>query len=140
MDGLGWNQTGNVRWEEPVSVSTTIPQLDRSLTSESQVKYITEPRSLQSTPINPPSLSGAGQNTGELLDTMPTFPDLVTDILGNATALAVAALVTCYLLLYRWQLVKTHPDEPPIIPSALPFIGHPLRMALQGGRHVKNLG
>jgi hypothetical protein len=71
---------------------------------------------------------------------MPTFLDLATNIPGNATTLAVVALVTCYLLLYRWQLVKTHPDEPPIIPSAIPFIGHPLRMALQGGRYVKNLG
>lgn len=71
---------------------------------------------------------------------MATLLDLITNIAGNTTAIAIAALAICYLLLYRWQLVKTHPNEPPIIPSTVPFVGHPLRMALQGGRYVKNLG
>ncbi|KAK4044260.1 cholesterol 7-alpha-monooxygenase [Parachaetomium inaequale] len=66
----------------------------------------------------------------------------VTDITaGNNTAVAtIAILLTSYVLLYRWQLVKADPDEPPIIPSAVPFVGHLLGMALQGGRYVKNLG
>lgn len=71
---------------------------------------------------------------------MPTILDLITHTAGSATAAAAAALLAVYLLLYRLQLVKAHPDEPPIIPSAVPFAGHLLGMALQGGRYVKNLG
>lgn len=71
---------------------------------------------------------------------MPTLLDLFAGIADNTTVIAIAGFVTCYLLLYQWQFVKTHPDEPPIIPSTIPFIGHPLWMALQGGRYVKNLG
>ncbi|KAK3292552.1 cytochrome P450, partial [Chaetomium fimeti] len=52
----------------------------------------------------------------------------------------VALLVTTYVLIYRWQLVKIHPDEPPIVPSTVPFVGHLLGMALLGGKYVKNLG
>ena len=60
---------------------------------------------------------------------------------GNNTAVTtIVLLLASYLLLYRWQLAKTHPDEPPVIPSAVPFVGHLLGMALQGGRYVKNLG
>ncbi|KAL2015754.1 hypothetical protein VTK56DRAFT_4864 [Thermocarpiscus australiensis] len=62
------------------------------------------------------------------------------DAAGNSVFTAVAAVLAAYLLLYRWQLVKAHPDEPPIIPSAIPFVGHLLGMALQGGRYVKNMG
>jgi hypothetical protein len=59
-----------------------------------------------------------------------------------AKTLAVVGvlLLAVYLLLYRWQLVKTHPDEPPVLPSRVPFLGHLLGMATQGGRYVKNLG
>jgi cell shape-determining protein MreD len=67
---------------------------------------------------------------------------LITDITAGhpAAVTAIVLLLTSYLLLYRWQLVKTHPDEPPIIPSVVPFVGHLLGMALQGGRYVKDLG
>ncbi|KAK4242789.1 cholesterol 7-alpha-monooxygenase [Achaetomium macrosporum] len=73
---------------------------------------------------------------------MATFSDLAAYIAEKTSALSVTfgVLFTGYLLLCRWQLVKAHPDEPPIIPSAVPFVGHLLRMALQGGRYVKNLG
>jgi hypothetical protein len=65
---------------------------------------------------------------------------LLAYIAQNNSVLALAVLFVGYLLLYRWQLVKAHPDEPPIIPSRIPFVGHLLGMALQGGRYVKNLG
>ena len=55
-----------------------------------------------------------------------------------ATVAAVA--LTFYLILYRLQTVKSHPDEPPIIPSAVPYVGHLLGMALKGGRYIKQIG
>jgi len=59
----------------------------------------------------------------------------------RALATAVFAIVsTMYLVLYRLQTVKKHPDEPPIIASAVPYVGHLLGMALQGGRYVKGIG
>ena len=57
---------------------------------------------------------------------------------GLATSLAVA--VTLYLILFRLSSTKTYPEEPPIITSPLPFIGHLLGMALQGGSYIKSLG
>lgn len=71
---------------------------------------------------------------------MPTLLESIANPTDYGILITVTVLGAIYLLLYRWQLVKNHPDEPPIIPSAIPFLGHPLRMALQGGRYVKNLG
>ncbi|KAL2147275.1 hypothetical protein VTI28DRAFT_10265 [Corynascus sepedonium] len=77
------------------------------------------------------------------------FNDIAAPLLDRVTNIArgqsvtlsiVTVLVATYLLLYRCQLVKAHPNEPPIIPSAVPFIGHVLGMLLFGGRYVKNLG
>ena len=72
---------------------------------------------------------------------MATLLGFVIDVaVDNVAVTTIVLLVTTYLLVYRWQLVKTHPDEPPIIPSAVPFVGHLLGMALLGGKYVKNLG
>ncbi|KAJ7038228.1 cytochrome P450 [Mycena alexandri] len=57
---------------------------------------------------------------------------------GLATAVAVLSAV--YLLLYRLQAVKNHPNEPPIVPSWFPFVGPLLGMVGEGGRHVKSIG
>jgi hypothetical protein len=65
--------------------------------------------------------------------------DVVID--WRAVGTVVAALVsTVYLILYRLQTRKRHPDEPPIIASGVPFVGHLLGMALQGGKYVKGIG
>ncbi|KXX75821.1 Cholesterol 7-alpha-monooxygenase [Madurella mycetomatis] len=71
---------------------------------------------------------------------MPTLLDLISGTAENAAGAIVATLLAVYLFLYRWQFLKKHPNEPPIIPSAVPFVGHLLGMALQGGRYAKNLG
>ncbi len=52
----------------------------------------------------------------------------------------IAVLSTLYLALYRLQTIKKHPDEPPIVAASVPFVGHLLGMALQGGRYIKGLG
>ncbi|KAJ7786283.1 cytochrome P450 [Mycena metata] len=57
---------------------------------------------------------------------------------GLATTLAV--LSALYFLLYRLQAVKNHPNEPPIVPSWIPFIGPLFGMVREGGRHVKSIG
>lgn len=62
-----------------------------------------------------------------------------SDWTGAATV-AAAVVSTLWLLLYSLQRVKKHRDEPPIIPSAIPFVGHLLGMALFGGRYIKNIG
>ncbi|KAH8884603.1 cytochrome P450 [Thozetella sp. PMI_491] len=53
---------------------------------------------------------------------------------------AAAVVLTLYLLLYRLQTVKAHANEPPIIASAVPFVGHLLGMAIHGGRYIKGIG
>jgi hypothetical protein len=57
---------------------------------------------------------------------------------GLATAAVV--FVTLYVVLYKLQSVKTHPNEPPIISSRIPFLGPLVGMALKGGKHVKEIG
>jgi len=52
----------------------------------------------------------------------------------------VVILATVYGLLYQLQCTKNASNEPPIIASSLPFVGHLLGMALQGGRYIKSLG
>lgn len=65
--------------------------------------------------------------------------DWGSDWTALATVVA-AVLSTVYLILYRLQTIKKHPDEPPIIASAIPYVGHILGMATQGGRYVKGIG
>ncbi|KAK1767814.1 putative cytochrome p450 protein [Phialemonium atrogriseum] len=60
--------------------------------------------------------------------------------LETGLATAAAVVLTLYLVLYKLQTVKTHPDEPPIIASGIPFVGHLLGMALKGGRYIKQIG
>ncbi|KAK3945607.1 cytochrome P450 [Diplogelasinospora grovesii] len=55
----------------------------------------------------------------------------------TAGAILLAAI---YTLLYRLQLTKSHQNEPPIIPSYIPYVGHLLGMALEGGRYIKSIG
>ena len=68
---------------------------------------------------------------------------LLTDLglwpLSGLTMLLIAS-VARYAVLYQLQHRKHHPQEPPIIPSSVPYIGHPLSMALKGGVYVKRLG
>ncbi|KAL2131449.1 hypothetical protein VTI74DRAFT_5097 [Chaetomium olivicolor] len=71
---------------------------------------------------------------------MPALLDLVTQTLRSTGVATIAVVVVSYVWLFRWQLAKAHPDEPPVIPSAIPFAGHLLGMAFQGGRYIKNLG
>ncbi|KAK1759663.1 cytochrome P450 [Echria macrotheca] len=63
-----------------------------------------------------------------------------SDWLTTPATLAVASLSTLYLVLYKLQTAKKHADEPPIIASGIPFVGHLLGMALHGGRYVKSIG
>ena len=59
---------------------------------------------------------------------------------ASVATLAIGAVSTLWFLLYGLQRVKKHDDEPPIIASAVPYVGHLLGMALQGGRYVKGIG
>ena len=55
-----------------------------------------------------------------------------------STVAIIVAVV--YLVLYQSQWRKHHPQEPTVVPSVIPYIGHPLSMALRGGKYVKDLG
>ncbi|KAK0617113.1 cytochrome P450 [Immersiella caudata] len=55
-------------------------------------------------------------------------------------ATVVAVLSALYVVLYRLQSVKRHPDEPPVIAAGVPYLGHLLGMAMFGGRYVKGIG
>ena len=68
-----------------------------------------------------------------LLDDLGSWP------FSTFTTVAIITLAV-YAILYQSQWRKRHPQEPPIIPSLIPYIGHPLSMALRGGKYVKNLG
>jgi cytochrome P450 len=59
--------------------------------------------------------------------------------LSNSTTAAIL-LLTTYLTLYWLQTVKKHKNEPPILPSNLPFLGPLIGMLLHGGRHMKTIG
>ncbi|KAK5662090.1 hypothetical protein OQA88_10205 [Cercophora sp. LCS_1] len=59
---------------------------------------------------------------------------------GSVATASLAILTTIYLIFYRLQTSKKHPDEPPVIASAIPYVGHLLGMALFGGRYVKGIG
>ncbi|KAM7224040.1 cholesterol 7-alpha-monooxygenase [Rhypophila decipiens] len=65
------------------------------------------------------------------------FPGTTT---GPLLPILLLALAILYLALYALQSLKSHPNEPPILPSRIPYIGHLLSMTLQGGRYLKNLG
>ncbi len=60
--------------------------------------------------------------------------------LESAFATAAAVALTLYLILYRLQTIKSHPNEPPSIASTVPFVGHLLGMAIHGGRYIKGIG
>ncbi|KAI1325941.1 cytochrome P450 [Xylariaceae sp. FL0255] len=55
-------------------------------------------------------------------------------------ATGVAIFLTLYVLLYQASTRKHDANEPPIIASPIPFIGHILGMAVFGGKYIKNLG
>ncbi|KAK1832500.1 cytochrome P450 [Podospora conica] len=59
----------------------------------------------------------------------------------TGTATIIAGIVsTLWLFLYSLQRVKKHRDEPPIIASPIPYVGHLLGMAFFGGKYIKNIG
>jgi len=58
----------------------------------------------------------------------------------SGPATAALALAAVYAVLYALQLRKHDPDEPPIVPSRIPFVGHLIGMAVLGGRYTKRLG
>jgi hypothetical protein len=53
---------------------------------------------------------------------------------------AILLVFSLFLYLDRVQKAKFNPDEPPIIPSYPPFVGHVLGMIIYGGRYMKTLG
>lgn len=55
---------------------------------------------------------------------------------------ALITLLTLYLVLTYTCHQKSHPSEPPIVPSPLPipYLGHLLLMTLQGGHSIRQLG
>ncbi|KAI2628238.1 cytochrome P450 [Xylaria nigripes] len=58
----------------------------------------------------------------------------------SPTATWISIVVVAYALLYQYSLRKCDAREPQIIASGVPFLGHLLGMALQGGKYIKNLG
>lgn len=76
----------------------------------------------------------------DLLSRLGLVLDQGNDIRTTTMTTALVVLFTLYIILYRLQLIKKHKDEPDVIPSAIPFVGHLLGMALLGGKYVKGLG
>ncbi|KAK0742533.1 SNF2 family N-terminal domain-containing protein [Apiosordaria backusii] len=68
------------------------------------------------------------------------FPWSANLIETSPLTVVAVVLLTAYALLYYAQTIPLAKDEPPIIPSRIPFLGHVLGMLLQGGRYVKNIG
>lgn len=57
----------------------------------------------------------------------------------NATTVLVG-LLTLTVALRLASGRKLHPNEPTVLPQWIPFVGHLMGMALQGGRYIKLLG
>jgi hypothetical protein len=74
-----------------------------------------------------------------LQDYVSTHTQEWTDYQPLVTTI-VAVLSALYVVLYRLQSVKRHPDEPPVVTARVPYLGHLLGMALWGGRYVKGIG
>ncbi|KAI0537376.1 cytochrome P450 [Xylaria digitata] len=55
-------------------------------------------------------------------------------------ATCIAIVFTTYGLVYQYSTRKLDAKEPEVIASRIPFIGHILRMALYGGKYIKNIG
>lgn len=51
-------------------------------------------------------------------------------------------LVTIYAIIWQLSLRQDDLREPPVVAPTIPipFLGHLLGMAMQGGKYVKNLG
>ncbi|KAI1078895.1 cytochrome P450 [Whalleya microplaca] len=58
----------------------------------------------------------------------------------SAGATGFIVILALYAAVYLLSSRKVDPREPPIIASTIPLIGHPLGMALLGGKYVKKLG
>ncbi|CAI4219457.1 unnamed protein product [Parascedosporium putredinis] len=56
-------------------------------------------------------------------------------VFANATIFLISILC-----IYGYAAKKIHPKEPAVIASKVPFVGHLIGMAMQGGKYVKNLG
>lgn len=70
---------------------------------------------------------------------METLGNLTVALPSAATAVGVGAL-TVFCALYLNSRRKWHPKEPTVLPPWIPFVGHLLGMALQGGRYIKRIG
>ncbi|KAI1196999.1 cytochrome P450 [Nemania serpens] len=55
-------------------------------------------------------------------------------------ATCIVIVLAAYALVYQYSTQKLDAREPVVISSGIPFIGHMLGMALQGGKYIKNLG
>lgn len=64
----------------------------------------------------------------------------ILDLAVPGATAVIVGLVTVYLALRYASGRKLHPSEPTVLPSWIPFIGHLIGMALQGGRYIKRLG
>lgn len=51
-----------------------------------------------------------------------------------------AALMVVIISSFYLSSAKLHPQEPPVITSAVPFVGHLLGMIVNGGRYIKSIG
>ena len=70
-----------------------------------------------------------------------TMAFLTAEVLQEQGLVAgVAGVLTVFILLYVWGSRKTHPNEPTVVAPIVPFIGHLLSMAAEGGKYVKKLG
>lgn len=55
-------------------------------------------------------------------------------------ATVVAGLIVLLAFLYMAGGQKVHPNEPTVLAPKIPFVGHLVGMAMQGGKYVKHLG
>lgn len=65
---------------------------------------------------------------------------LQVDSLPLGATTTILGLVTVLIALRFAAGRKLHPDEPTVLPSWIPFIGHLIGMAVYGGRYIKKLG
>ncbi|KAJ5825231.1 cytochrome p450 protein [Penicillium riverlandense] len=60
--------------------------------------------------------------------------------LSGVTTSWAAALMVVIISSFYLSSAKLHPQEPPVITSVVPFVGHLLGMIVNGGRYIKSIG
>ena len=68
------------------------------------------------------------------MDNLSTKFEIITSVISGVVVLCLCAILYLFLKPRKWSS-----DEPPLIPSWLPYIGHGISMFWEGGKYFRIL-